>query len=145
MNVTGQPTWSASVDGLRLGLARKGEALCTLTLQNTGLAALSVMSHVAVGGGPQLDWFEVRVDMPGGQVRRLRFVADRDEAAPVCVSLEAGQQLTHDVDLAYWAIQPGNGGRPLAPWPRPMRAGYRVDAAEAGSSWHGSLVTPVLT
>lgn len=144
MNLTGQPAWSSSVDGLRLGLKRKGEALCTLALQNTSHAALSAMSHVVAGGALQLDWFEVLVDMPGDRIRRLRFFADRDEAAPVCVTLEAGQQVTHDVDLAYWAIQPVNGGAPLTPWPQPMHAAYRVDAAEAGSSWHGSLVTPVV-
>lgn len=144
MNAPNTTVWSPSSSFLRLGLGWAGEAL-RLLLQNTGSSAMSVLSHVAAGGAPHLDWFEVFLEEPGGLVRRLRFFVDRDESAAVRVTLAPGAQLTHDINLAFWAAQPVNGAAPLPPGPLRVHAEYRVDAAEAGSSWSGTLVTPVLT
>jgi hypothetical protein len=143
MNAPDIIAWSPSSNGLRLGLTRTGDGLRVL-LENTGQASLSVLSHVVAGGAPHLDWFEVFVEEPGGRSRRLRFFADRDESASVTATLAPGARLSHDMALAYWAAQPVNGAEPLPPGVLPAHAEYRVDANEAGPSWHGSLVTPVL-
>jgi hypothetical protein len=135
--------WSTPSNGLRLGLARAAPGL-RICLENTGRVPLTVFSHVLAGGRPHLDWFELHLEYVSGKQRRLRFFADRDEAAPVEVLLDPGARLHHDIDVAYWALQAVNGNEPLDACQYRAHAEYRVSPAEAGGRWSGSLRTPVL-
>lgn len=67
-------------------------------------------THV-VGGEFQSDWLSVHLPADGDRV--IRFVGDRNRAAPVTSFLPPGATVWQTWDLEAWAARPANGGRPL--------------------------------
>jgi hypothetical protein len=130
----------SSASGLSLSASVTGTQL-KLTLENHGAAPVKVNSHVKAGSRVDLDWFTatVRID---GTTRELKFTGPRDRSARVQETLAAGGSLHHDVDLAWWAQQPINGGRPLPTGKGTLVASYEVTGD--ASVWNGRIEAPAV-
>ena len=107
-----------------------------VVLTNGGGTPLKALTHVEAGGRVDLDWFTVSVKI-GGASRDLRFTGPRDRSARVTETLAAGGTTARDVDLAWWAQQPINGGKALPTGKGTLTVVYEV-ANETGV-WNGRI------
>jgi hypothetical protein len=139
--VAGSAHAAHAAQGLALSASAKGTQL-HLVLTNQGASDVQVLSHVNAGSRVDLDWYTVTITA-GGAARELRFVGDRDHAGRVRATLAPGASVAHDVDLAWWAGQPVNGGKPLPTGAVTLVATYTVDG-EPGV-WNGRVEAPAVS
>lgn len=129
---------SAQTASLAMSASLTGTQL-HVVLTNQGAGEIKLLSHVAAGRRVDLDWYTVTLTV-GGAARELRFVGERDHAGRVEKTLAAGASLAHDIDLDWWAKQPGNGAAPLPRGTGTLVAAYRV-TGEPGV-WNGRVEAP---
>lgn len=129
------PTWGEAAGGLRLGIGAE-DGLLRLALENVGADPLQVLSHVLAGGETHFDWFTLFLDGSSG-ARRLVLMDERNRSAAITVTLEAGEALQHEIDVAAWARRNANGAEALAPGRYAARGVYEVPAS--ARAWSGRL------
>jgi hypothetical protein len=128
-----------AVAGVAFTVAAHGAQL-ELTWRNTTGAAIKLATHVFAGEN-HYDWVKVTLTDRAGASRRLQFMDNRDESAPVVVDLAAGASTTATIDLAAWARRPINGGAPLAPGSYDAKVVY--DSSREHDVWAGKLEASV--
>jgi hypothetical protein len=130
----GATTASARSGDLELTIAVAGSTL-RVALANVGDAGLRAYFAAMSAAGPHHD--HLVVELAGGSGgRTLRFTGDRDASTIGIVDLDPGEQVSDELDLAAWALQPINGSEPLWPGAYELTATYKVDVPGA---WAGDL------
>jgi hypothetical protein len=130
----GATTASARSGDLELTIAVAGTTL-RVALANVGDAGLRAYFAAMSAAGPHHD--HLVVELAGGSGgRTLRFTGDRDASTIGIVDLDPGEQVSDELDLAAWALQPINGSEPLWPGAYELTATYKVDVPGA---WAGDL------
>ena len=99
-------------------------------------ASIKIATHV-FAGEKQFDWIDVSLTDGNGATRRLRFMDDRDESAPVFVDVAPGATVRESIDLAAWAKRSDNGNTPLAPGTYKALVVY--DSTHETKAWAGRL------
>ena len=126
---------SKSAAGVAFTVVPHGAQL-ELTWRNTAGTAIRLATHVFAGEN-HYDWVKVTLTDRAGASRRLQFMDNRDESAPVAVDLAAGASTSATIDLAAWAKRPINGGTPLAPGSYDAKVVY--DSSREHEVWAGRL------
>jgi hypothetical protein len=81
-----------------------------------------------------------QIKVCGGRgARAITLTDDRDKSAPVTVTLGAGKQLRHEIDLGDWASRRVNGARALGGGWYELGVTYHV-AGEQGV-WNGTIAS----
>ena len=129
----------AAAAGVAFTVAAHGAQL-ELTWRNATGAAIKLATHVFAGEN-HYDWVKVTLTDRAGASRRLQFMDNRDESAPVVVDLAAGASTTATIDLVAWAKRPINGGTPLAAGSYDAKVVY--DSSREHDIWAGKLESSV--
>lgn len=106
------PAPAASQGGLELGVSAAGTTL-RVVLRNVGSQLLRLFGEVSGPDRKHYDYLRAELVASSGR-RTLRFTGDRNASEIGLVELQPGRELAWDIDLAGWATQPINGGKPLA-------------------------------
>src|SRR6185295_17004382 len=95
------PGGKTKTTGVALTASAHGAQL-ELTWRNATGAAIRLATHVFAGEN-HYDWVKVTLVDRAGASRRLQFMDNRDESAPVVIELAAGATTTATIDLVAWA------------------------------------------
>jgi hypothetical protein len=127
------PTASTQA-GLELAISASGTVV-HVVLRNVGPTALRLFGPVA---GPDRRHHDfLRAELAAGAERRvLRFTGNRNASTTGLVELPPHGEITDDLDLAIWATQTINGGKPLASGDHEVTLTYEL--AQPGV-WNGRV------
>jgi len=127
------PTASTQA-GLELAVTSSGTVV-HVVLRNVGQTALKLFGPVSGPDRRHHDY--LRAELAAGAERRvLRFTGNRNASTTGLVELPAHGEITDDLDLAIWATQPINGGKPLAPGDHEVTLTYELSQPGV---WNGRV------
>lgn len=145
--------WSNPANGLQLGIRTNG-AIITVELKNIGNKPITAYSHVETYER-HYDWFSFRVYAKEAEVSGVNksfipilLVSDREQSAPVHVSLKPGDAITHSINLFDWMNRKVNQNLKLS-GEFQIQAVYKNDPCTDcndfyKSIWVGTLESPAV-
>jgi hypothetical protein len=163
---TSAPGFGRPENGLSLGIEvlDAQHARIAVVVKNVTDHPIALLSHVATNE-KHYDWYQIRIAWPlartvhvlgregapgkkicGGRGERIvPLYGARDKSAPVKVTLGAGEQLRHEIDVASWAARSGAlDADGLLTDTRPLGGGWyelSVTYSVAGKKgvWNGTI------
>ena len=126
---------TAQADGLEFSISTLGSLLRVL-FTNRSDGTLVVYFFVEGPNARHHDFLTADLTSAGSRSRTLLFTGDRNGSTVGLTTLQAGESIGDDIDLAAWAVAPINGEAPLNPGEYALTATSRVHILAA---WTGRL------
>lgn len=102
-NISGSKSMITSENTLHLSVKKVDARSVEVRLTNVGKQVVRLYSHVETGEERHYDNFNVILRTPDHEEIYLSFYSDRLRSAPIIVELQPNENLTHTIDLLYWA------------------------------------------
>jgi hypothetical protein len=102
-NVSGTKSMATPEKTLHLSLKKIDERSVEVRLTNVSKQVVRLYSYVETGVERHYDNFEIVLLTPDNEQMYLSFYADRDKSASIIVELKPNENLTHTIDLVFWA------------------------------------------
>ncbi len=103
LNIFGSKSMIMSEKILHLSVKKVDERSVEVRLTNVSKQVVRLYSHVETGEERHYDNFEIVLLTPDNEQMYLSFYGDRDKSARIIIELQPNENLTHTIDLVYWA------------------------------------------